>query len=146
MNKMTGQPCKRQVVYVSQKSDGFNSAELAAMLRKAWENNEKYGITGLLLQNRGQFMQLIEGPEPSVEALLQNLKADSRHEHMSVLLDRKIPEIEFVCWLMGYDAKGTYASTTEAAALQEFMIDSRFLSDIQTSSPAVRLLRSFAEL
>ena len=133
----------RQVVYVSQANLNLRAADMKSLLENALKNNELHGITGLLLQKKGQFMQLIEGPHEAVERLLQNLKSDTRHEHLSVLVDHMIPEREFICWLMGFETQNV---AYEMSTLQEYHVDPKFLLDVPSSSRGILLLRSFLNL
>ena len=87
----------------SQASDTLRLTDICILLKSAWKNNEKHGVTGLLLHRKGQFMQYIEGPEQAIARLLTNLKNDARHEHIVVVHDQMVREREFVCWMMGYD-------------------------------------------
>ena len=50
-----------QLVYVSAATHAFTKSELLELLNKARANNQRLGITGLLLFKDGDFIQLLEG-------------------------------------------------------------------------------------
>lgn len=47
-------------------------------------------ITGLLLYHEGTFVQLLEGEHTAVEALLDKIKSDRRHNQLTVMMDHQI--------------------------------------------------------
>ena len=64
--------------------------EVDAILAASARNNPERGITGLLLFNGRNFLQLLEGEEGEVAALMQTITADPRHSGVSVLDRRSI--------------------------------------------------------
>jgi hypothetical protein len=80
----------------------FSEQELADLLRISRRNNERDGITGLLLYHEGNFMQVLEGAENTVEAILEKLRSDPRHKGVLVLLKESIQARDFPTWSMGY--------------------------------------------
>ena len=59
-------------------------------------------ITGFLLYEQGNFMQVLEGPEADVNHLVDTIRVDTRHKGMIILWSRAIPEREFPSWCMGF--------------------------------------------
>lgn len=49
-------------------------------------NNERAGITGMLLYKDGNFMQLLEGEKEAVLRLHKNIIVDPRHKGFLTLL------------------------------------------------------------
>jgi hypothetical protein len=91
-----------QLVYVSSSVNRFTQEELLELLDKARRNNEKLGITGMLLYRDGDFMQALEGDDIQVRALSAKIARDPRHKNMHVLLDGRCTEREFPDWSMGF--------------------------------------------
>jgi len=89
-------------VYVSSAHSAMTDQELAKLLEVSRENNKKRGITGMLLYRGGDFMQVIEGPAASIEALLKSLARDTRHTGMIILKKTVIPERQFSEWQMAF--------------------------------------------
>ena len=96
------------IIYVSQAARPMSEEDLAAILEKSRDYNDKDGITGLLMykftpsEQRGNFMQLLEGDEDKVLSAFDRIKADKRH-HTKVLLEQgEIDERHFPDWSMGF--------------------------------------------
>ena len=68
----------RRVLYVAAARNPFSREELAALLAKSRANNERDGVTGMLLYRDGLFIQALEGPPGAMRALLARIRADSR--------------------------------------------------------------------
>lgn len=74
--------------------------EVDAILSTSARNNPARGITGLLLFNGRNFLQLIEGEEGQVNALMETITADPRHSGVSVLDRRGIGQRACPDWAM----------------------------------------------
>jgi len=74
-----------QLVYVSSAVKPFTDQELLGLLEKARENNQKLGITGMLLYKNGDFMQALEGDEQVVLSLADHIAKDLRHGDIRVI-------------------------------------------------------------
>ena len=91
-----------QVIYVSAASPLFKPTDLPAILIQAREHNQREGISGLLLFHEGTFVQVLEGPKPSIELLLKKISSDPRHQNIKLLFQQDIEEKEFDDWAMGF--------------------------------------------
>jgi hypothetical protein len=92
----------RTIAYVSSAVNLFNDSELNDLLEKSRKRNHAAGITGMLLYKDGDFMQFIEGPKESVDALLARIRLDPRHRGIIVLLQEEQHERQFADWSMGF--------------------------------------------
>jgi len=72
------------------------------ILRSAWENNRRNGITGYLVRTRNHFVQFVEGPRDAVHALQDQLTVDPRHTAFEVLTEGPADTRVFPDWSMGY--------------------------------------------
>lgn len=104
------------LVYVSAAVTWFSDAELQALLRNCRPQNQQAGITGMLLYKDGNFMQVLEGDELTVRALLQRIAADLRHRGMVTLDSGHTLERQFFGWHMGFANLNT---DTSVAGLPE---------------------------
>lgn len=88
-----------QYLYIST-APSLSREEVEAILSASQRNNTDRGITGLLLYNGRNFLQLLEGEESDLVALMLNISHDARHTGIS-MIDRKVVE-ERVCpnWAM----------------------------------------------
>jgi hypothetical protein len=101
-------------VYVSSAVTPLNREELMALLEKSRINNAKAGITGMLLEKDGNFMQVVEGPEKAVQDLLIKIESDARHRGFTMLLDGYEDTRQFESWSMGfYNLNSLEARTVE---------------------------------
>lgn len=90
------------VVYVSVADPGLTPADIAALVGHAQVNNARDALTGALIYNGQNFMQLLEGPVARVEACLARIRADLRHNGMIEIRRRLIDEREFAAFSMLY--------------------------------------------
>ncbi len=74
--------------------------EVDAILAASARNNPARGITGLLLFNGRNFLQLLEGEESEVAGLMETITADPRHAGVSVLDRRTIEARACPDWAM----------------------------------------------
>jgi hypothetical protein len=63
-------------------------------------NNLREGITGCLAQPDGHFVQVIEGEKHTVNRLLERIRADPRHEQLTVLGEWVVSGRLFSGWAM----------------------------------------------
>jgi hypothetical protein len=90
------------IVYVSTATLPFSDADLIALLSQSQRSNSSRNVTGMLLYKDRNFMQVLEGPEDQVRALVEIIRADVRHAGFIKLLDREIEKREFSEWSMAF--------------------------------------------
>ena len=90
------------VVYSSTAASPFTDAELAALLTVSRHNNARAGLTGMLITRQDRFLQVLEGPEPQVEALMTKISGDSGHHDVRILLKETIEQRQFPEWTMSF--------------------------------------------
>lgn len=73
---------------------------MADILAEARPRNARDGITGVLTVIDGTFVQIIEGPQGMLDALLRALARDTRHRLMTVLDRRAVAHRAFGEWDM----------------------------------------------
>ncbi len=91
-----------RLVYRSQAVEPFTPNTLDALLRRARLHNAEHRISGLLLYSEGQFLQVIEGPEPALNRLYGLIQADPRHYDVLTLSHEPVQTRAFPDWRMGY--------------------------------------------
>ncbi|WP_077285745.1 BLUF domain-containing protein [Cognaticolwellia aestuarii] len=91
-----------QLIYVSSAKKLLCEEELNDMLTQARKANKKHHITGLLLYQDGNFMQVIEGEAEKIEQLFTNISEDYRHSGIILLLKQAITRREFPDWSMAF--------------------------------------------
>ncbi|HMJ54637.1 MAG TPA: BLUF domain-containing protein [Polyangiaceae bacterium] len=93
-----------EIIYASAAIKAFSPAELTTLLRKARINNTRLGVTGMLLYDRGSFLQVLEGEIADVRSLYQLIAKDARHERVVKLLETIVDVRSFQDWSMGFAA------------------------------------------
>ena len=91
-----------RLVYVSAASQPFSSADLLTLLSKARTNNQRLGVTGMLLFKDGDFLQLIEGESIAVQSVFATIRADRRHRNITVILEEEGGPRIFEDWSMRF--------------------------------------------
>ena len=99
-------PALEHLIYAGAATQPFGAPELAELLRKARESNERLGLTGMLLHSDadGSFFQVLEGEPAAIDQLFQKLLLDKRHSHLTVIIREPIAERSFAEWTMGFSS------------------------------------------
>jgi hypothetical protein len=93
------------VTYVSVADPSISDEEIASILVSARRNNVRDELTGALVYNGHNFLQLLEGPDEKVEACLAVIREDPRHSGMIEVRRRTIEARDFGEWAMLYDPR-----------------------------------------
>jgi hypothetical protein len=117
----------RQCLYVSSSAGRISDSDVAKILERARRNNERDGITGMLLYCDGNFLQLIEGEDEVVEATFRRIERDRRHSDVTILFDEKVPKRAFADWSMGFERleKSSNSDIEAAFEISRMAIDRR---------------------
>lgn len=91
-----------QLVYVSSATAPFSREELKEILLNSRDTNNQMDVTGLLLYNDGNIIQVLEGEEAAVREIFDRIAKDPRHHDVTVLVEVPITERSFADWSMGY--------------------------------------------
>jgi hypothetical protein len=89
-----------RLLYLSQAVKAEDN-DLESILRSARRNNPLLSVTGVLIHGGGWYMQLLEGPEPSVIRLYAQIIEDRRHADPRILHVTPASEVLFREWSMG---------------------------------------------
>lgn len=71
--------------YSSRPIPGLEQCRLRSLLQRAREANLAAGITGCLVFDGQQIVQVLEGSEAAVQALFERIRRDPRHERIRLL-------------------------------------------------------------
>ena len=91
------------VIYVSVADPLIRDEDIAAILLAARRNNRRDDLTGALIYNGHNFMQLLEGPAKKIEACLDAIRRDPRHSGMTEVRRRSVETRDFADWSMLYN-------------------------------------------
>jgi hypothetical protein len=90
-----------QIVYASAASGEFELSDIEPILEVARRRNSQLGVTGMLLFEKTSFLQVLEGDQEVIDALLERIRRDRRHTRVVLLLREPIEARTFGKWSMG---------------------------------------------
>lgn len=91
-----------QLIYASAATKPFSPDDLKTLLIKARGRNTLYKVSGMLLYDSGSFLQVLEGPDDSIDLILKSIFKDQRHNNTRTLSRTTIQSREFPSWSMGF--------------------------------------------
>ena len=109
-----------QLLYRSRSLIGSGSVlQLSGILAEARPANARDDITGALTAVDGVFVQVIEGREAGIDALMARLARDSRHTDVEVLERRRVERRAFSDWDMVSPRLAGWSLTALTSALED---------------------------
>ena len=93
-----------QTIYASEGCSDFHEYDIPDLLTQIRPANAKARVTGILLYVGQSFLQLLEGPAASVDAIFARIVSDSRHTKVSRLTREPVSERQFPDWTMDFVA------------------------------------------
>jgi hypothetical protein len=92
----------KSVLYLSVADPDLGSDEVQAIVSHSQRRNAVDNITGIMLFNGSNFLQLIEGDAASIDACFTRIQRDQRHSGVATLREEAITVREFPQWAMRY--------------------------------------------
>lgn len=106
----------QRLIYRSRSTIGDPLADMEDILKVSVWNNARARITGVLGHYGACYVQLLEGPAPALDSLLQQLRVDQRHTELLILDRREVAARLFPGWSMARsDIFGAYAPAASVA-------------------------------
>jgi hypothetical protein len=102
------EPGVYHLLYYSQAMRVFEEEQLADLLEHSLAWNAENGITGLLCNGNGHFVQVLEGEAADIERLFARIQGDRRHHHVHVLSRGIGPTRRFDDWRMAFNKNQTH--------------------------------------
>jgi hypothetical protein len=130
-----------EIVYVSAAVTPLSEAHLGVLLSRARSSNALLGVTGMLLYDRGSFMQVVEGAHGAVDWLFEKIGKDIRHHRVTRLSRTPITKRSFDGWSMAYVS----VDRQRAAQVSGFsdLFGARFSVASFLENPASKTARDF---
>ena len=75
-----------RLIYISTASDALTSADVDAIVDASIRNNAPRNITGVLIYNGLNFLQVLEGTRLNVEEVFNRIVQDPRHISVTTVL------------------------------------------------------------
>lgn len=132
-----------QLLYLSSACAHFDQGALLNMLTKAREKNHSLGITGLLLHNNGNFLQLIEGPEENIHTLFDSIRQDTRHQDIIILFQETTHVRLFTEWSMGLREISDEELKSIPGLSSYFEAKTGYINSEESSNRALQLITMF---
>lgn len=133
-----------QLVYISQATRKMSSTELNEILSTAKNNNQGIDVTGSLFYNGGWFLQVLEGPLATLNALYSKIEKDPRHKNSRILYNEPAKFRTFTRWSMNMTNLDD-RQADKYDQLIEVIDAAKSDRKIGAASPAVTLLKIFRE-
>ncbi len=119
----------KSLLYRSVARADLGSDDIFEIVRHSSENNGARGLSGFLIYQQGQFLQLLEGEASQIDDLLAKVRCDPRHHSFEVLCEGSIERKSFPNWRMHrVIAPDSNAMIDRIAEAQEHPLPSEVLS------------------
>jgi len=89
-----------RLIYLSKALEPQTSTLTESILRKSSVWNAQNGITGVLCEGQGVFLQALEGESRKVTLLYERISADPHHTDLQLLHCESIAERRYGAWSM----------------------------------------------
>jgi hypothetical protein len=103
------------IIYSSTPAKKSGAADIENILVTARAENKRYNVTGMLVCLPDNYIQLIEGPQATINQLYQNIEQDPRHYRVTILKHGALAQRYFPDWAMAYDTTLSNVTDTEAS-------------------------------
>lgn len=91
-----------RMIYISTAVGPITTAVTGTILRSAQEHNAANGITGVLCQGQGVYLQVLEGERSQVDALYARILQDKRHQNIVLRQQEDIQRRRYGHWAMAH--------------------------------------------
>ena len=108
-----------RMLYVSTAIGPITTAVTGTILRSAQTHNAAHGITGVLCQGQGAYLQVLEGERTKLDALYARILADKRHQNIELRQVEGIARRRYGKWSMAH-VDLVQANAQIAARLSDF--------------------------
>ena len=92
----------KEIAYISTPRDLVFDDDVLNILRTSRRRNARLGVTGLLCYDGRRFLQVVEGEDAVVDALLDDIRRDGRHTDLRTVSEAPITERAFAGFTMDY--------------------------------------------
>jgi hypothetical protein len=102
------EPPVRQILFFSTAAQGQSDAEIADIVAASYGPNMRDGITGLLVAGGHRYLQIVEGAEQQLDAMMVRVRRDRRHVGVTVLVDRMLARRSFSSWSVAFHGEPVF--------------------------------------
>ena len=131
-----------RLIYVSKAAAPLSADDVAQILASAQQNNRPQEVTGMLCFNQEQFLQCLEGPKRSVEAIYAKILSDPRHTEIQTLCYDDIDTRLFSDWAMAYVSLN---EENTRAILAKHHMEGKFAPRFLSEAEVLDLIQDFSK-
>jgi len=91
-----------RLLYISRATGAITTTVTESILQSARVHNRVAGITGILCQGQGVFIQILEGERSNVNRLYATIIKDKRHQNVELVSIEEIQTRRFPEWSMAH--------------------------------------------
>ena len=91
-----------RLLYISRATGAITTTVTGSILESARVHNRVAGITGVLCQGQGLFIQALEGERSTVNRLYNTIIKDKRHQDVELVAIEEIQARKFPNWSMAH--------------------------------------------
>ncbi|MGB5418460.1 BLUF domain-containing protein [Algibacter sp.] len=92
----------KTICYISDSREYESLENVKKIYTKAKQNNLKLNITGILIYQNGNFLQVLEGHEEQVDKTYEKIRNDSRHRNIIKVINNTIEQRIFEDYNFGF--------------------------------------------
>ena len=92
----------KSLTYTSWAKADIAPGNIEAILSRSLADNRERAVTGLLIFNGTNFLQILEGSSQDIDNLMEAIGSDRRHSNITVRDERAIERRSFADWAMAY--------------------------------------------
>lgn len=93
----------KRIIYCSQATYDLSPEELVGLLELSRFNNERAGLSGMLLYCSQSFLQVLEGDPQALALTYTRIVTDERHRNLRLLAEVEVAAPMFPDWTMGFE-------------------------------------------
>jgi hypothetical protein len=134
----------RRIVYLSTATRLMSDADLMEVLRASRVNNARDEVTGVLLYQGGNFIQLLEGDSAAIDTVYARVEKDPRHHSVLRMLDDEAEERLFPDWSMAFRPSESLSPQLKGE-IAEFIAKAPHEAATNGGRRALRLVHSFIQ-
>lgn len=127
--------------YVSSAKDSLSSNDLEHLFLVNKRNNTELGVSGILIYNNGNFLQILEGEKHKIDNLFFKISADARHSNIIKLIHAPIDERIFD----DYDSGFIVVEDSKKLNQLKSYIDWIKEAEISTVDKVIKIVENFID-
>ena len=131
------------LIYASVATKDMDRSELLRLLQQVRHANAQVGVTGVLLYEDGNFLQVLEGYKETVQQVFKKIGQDKRHNRIVQIIEEPISKRTFGNWTMAFSSVSREELST-IPGLNDFFATGSMFTQLDNGR-AKRLIAAFRQ-